>query len=242
MLDSALTCALLSRSGYEFLVVDLQHSPFDVRRIEAVIGSCVGTTCSPLARVLPGRPDQIGWILDLGAHGVVVPLVNTPDDAKRAIDQCKYPPRGRRSIGAVRNLMFRGADYADVADDDVACIIQIEHVDALANLDSILDVGDIDAIMPGHIDLARSMGYKLQYGPASIPTEVTAAIAEIEQAAKKRSIPVIPVPGSLPEIEVALAKGHRVICCGTDFHTFRAAIERQIQDCRDLAAGLADPS
>ncbi|MGW8813041.1 HpcH/HpaI aldolase family protein [Gordonia terrae] len=237
MMESALSSALVARSGFDFLVIDLQHSPFDLRRVEAVIGSCVGTSCSPIARVHPDRPDQIGWVLDMGAHGVVVPLVNSPDDARKAIDACRYPPRGRRSIGAVRNLMYRGDSYLDAADDDVACVVQIEHVDALDNLDSILDVGDIDAIMPGHIDLARSMGYTLRYGPSeALPAEVSQALTAINESARKRSIPVIPVPGSMPEIEKALADGHRIVCCSTDFHTFKAAVEQRIADCRRLAS------
>lgn len=236
MLDSSLSSALLARSGYDFLVIDLQHSPFDLRRVESVIGSCVGTSCSPLARVHPGRPDEIGWILDMGVHGVVVPLVNSRDDARRAVDACRYPPKGRRSIGAVRNLMYRGDAYLDVADNDVACVVQIEHVDALENLGSILDVEGIDAVMPGHIDLARSMGYSLRYGPSEgIPVEVTAAIKVINDAALKRSIPVVPVPGSLAEVENALLEGHRTICCSTDFHTFKAAIEQRVTECRRLA-------
>lgn len=236
MLDSSLSSALLARSGYDFLIIDVQHSPFDLRRIESVIGSCGGTSCSPLARVQPERPDQIGWLLDMGVHGVVVPLVNSEEDARRAVDACRYPPRGRRSIGAVRNSMYRGDAYLDVADDDVACVVQIEHVDALDNLDSILDVEGIDAVMPGHIDLARSMGYSLRYGPsAGIPDEVTSAIKVINDAARKRSIPVVPVPGSLAEIETAISDGHRIICCSTDFHTFQAAIDQRLDECRRLA-------
>ncbi|WP_406724495.1 aldolase/citrate lyase family protein [Streptomyces sp. GD-15H] len=239
MLDSSMSAMVLARLGYQFLVLDVQHSPFDLRQIESAVAACVGTPCSPLARVLPDRPDQIGWVLDLGVDGVVVPLVNSPEAAAQAVSACRYPPTGRRSMGAVRNILVRGEAYPDDADGDVACVIQIEHIDAIANIDAILDVEGIDAIMPGHIDLARSMGHRLSYGPSvsnAVPQDVIDALRVVEDAGRKRSIPVIPVTGGSAEVGSALAAGHRVICCNTDFHALKNAAAEQLTQCWSATA------
>ncbi|MFF0145641.1 aldolase/citrate lyase family protein [Amycolatopsis sulphurea] len=96
-----------------------------------------------------GRPDQIEWVLDQGADGVMVP----PGEQRRGRAARRYPPRGSRSVGGVRNLLERGPGYLSGA-DDVVCIVQIEHVAALSNLDENLAVPGIDLVTPGHVDLA----------------------------------------------------------------------------------------
>lgn len=237
LLDGSISMSLIARAGYDFAVLDLQHAPFDTLRIEGALAACQGTQCSPLARVRPGRPDQIEWMLDMGAHGIVVPLVNTAHDAQTAADACRYPPLGRRSMGAGRSLLTRGHEYPEWSNDDVVCIVQIEHHEAVQNIEAILDTPGIDAIMPGHVDLAGSMGYRLSYGASVsnvVPTPVADAIAHIEQAARARSIPVIPVTGNVSETSAALSQGHHIVCVSTDYHTFRAAASDQVRQCRAL--------
>lgn len=235
MLDGGGSARLLSRMGFDFLIFDLQHAGFDLTAIETVLGASRGTECSPLARVRPNRPDQIEWVLDLGAHGVVVPMVGSAADARVAVDACRYPPRGRRSVGAIRNILERGEDFMSQANDDVLCIIQIEHVDAVERIDEILDVGGIDAVLPGHVDLALSMGHQLSYGSTisnTVPTAVADAIATVEESCASRSIPVIPVTATDDEVRMAAATGHRIICCNTDFHLLRESAAQLLHACR----------
>jgi 4-hydroxy-2-oxoheptanedioate aldolase len=238
MLDGGASARLLAHIGYDFVVFDLQHGAIDLAGIEAVLGSVKGTPCTPIARVHPRRPDQIEWVLDLGAHGVVVPMVNSAEDARLATNACRYPPRGRRSVAALRNILVRGPDYTEQANSDVMCIVQIEHVDAVERIDEILDVEGVDAVMPGHVDLAASMGYAMNYGSSvsnTVPAEVAQAMARIESACAARSIPVIPVTGTSEEFAQAWNKGQRIVCANTDFHLFLAAARAQLTACRRIA-------
>ena len=238
MLDGGASARILAHLGYDFLVFDLQHGAIDLAGIEAVLGAVKGTSCAPIARVHPRRPDQIEWVLDLGAHGVVVPLVNSAADAALATNACRYPPRGRRSVAALRNLLVRGSDYMQHANDDVMCIIQIEHVEAVERIDQILDVEGIDAVLPGHVDLALSMGHAMSYGSTvsnTVPPAVAQAMDRIESACAARGIPVIPVAGTPQEFEVAARKGQRIACCNTDFHLFLSASAAQLSACRAIS-------
>lgn len=238
MLDGGASVRVLAHLGYDFLVFDLQHGAIDLAGIEAVLGGVKGTACTPIARMHPRRPDQIEWVLDLGAHGVVVPMVNSAADALLATAACRYPPRGRRSVAALRNVLVRGADYMHQANDDDVCIIQIEHIEAVERIDEILDVPGVDAVLPGHVDLALSMGHTMSYGSSvsnTVPAEVSEAMARIESACAARSIPVIPVAGTTQEFERAWRKGQRIACCNTDFHLFMSAAAAQLAACRTIA-------
>lgn len=240
MLDGGASARVLAHLGYDFLVFDLQHGAIDLAGIEAVLAGVMGTPCTPVARVHARRPDQIEWVLDLGAHGVVVPMVMSAEDAALATAACRYPPRGRRSVAALRNVLVRGSDYMHQANDDVVCIIQIEHIEAVQRIDEILDVQGIDAVLPGHVDLALSMGHTMRYGASvsnTVPTEVAQAMARIEAACAARSIPVIPVTGSTQEFELAMQRGQRIACCNTDFHLFMGAASAQLAACRAIAQG-----
>ncbi|VTU25280.1 HpcH/HpaI aldolase family protein [Variovorax sp. PBL-E5] len=235
MMDGGASARLLAHLGYDFVVFDLQHGAIDLAGIEAVLGGVKGTECAPIARVHPRRPDQIEWALDLGAHGVVVPMVNSAADARLAVDACRYAPQGRRSVAALRNVLQRGNGYMTKANDDVVCIIQIEHIEAVERIDEILAVKGIDAVMPGHVDLALSMGHTLSYGGSvsnTVPQEVTDAIARVESACAARGLPVIPVAGTPQEFARAQQRGQRIACCNTDFHLFLQAAGAQLQACR----------
>lgn len=240
MLDGGATARLLAHIGYDFVICDLQHGAMDLTGIEAVLAGVKGTAATPLVRVPPRRPDQIEWVLDLGAHGVVVPMVNSATDAEMATGACRYPPRGRRSVAALRNILERGSDYLQHANDDVVCIIQIEHIDAVERIDEILDVEGIDAVLPGHVDLALSMGHALNHGSSVsnvVPAEVGQAMAHIEAACSARSIPVIPVTGTIEQFERAHGAGHKIVCCNTDFHLFLGAAAAQLTACRSISQG-----
>ncbi len=235
MMDNGASAGILAHLGYDFIVIDQQHAAIDLAGLQASIGATKETACTPLVRVHPRRPDQIEWALDLGAQGAVVPMVNSAADARLAADACRYPPTGRRSVAALRNVLERGKDYMRRSNDDVTCVIQIEHFEAVERIDEILDVAGIDAVMPGHVDLAMSMGHTIDYGSSVsnvVPDEVERAMEKIEAACAARSIPVIPVVGSPDEYATALGRGHKIACCNTDFHLFMSAAADQLAACR----------
>jgi 4-hydroxy-2-oxoheptanedioate aldolase len=112
----------------------------------------------PLAR--PSRNDfaEIGKLLDAGAYGVILPMIDTAEDARRLVDAVRYPPRGRRSFGPARGLLYGGADYAERADDELLAFAMIETSQGLANLDAIAAVEGLDGLFIGPTDLSLALG------------------------------------------------------------------------------------
>ena len=148
---------IYAHAGYDWLFVDLEHSPMEARQALDII-TAVDSRVPCVVRVPWNDEAHIKKALDIGATGIIVPLVNTVEDAKRAVDRCKYPPQGVRSVGITRaqrfDLDFDG--YMQRANDEVAVIVQIEHVDAARNIDAILDVPGIDGVFVGPFDLSAS--------------------------------------------------------------------------------------
>ena len=141
------------------------------------------TRAAPMARVPWNDPAIVMKMLDAGAYGLICPLVNSAEEAERFAKACRYPPRGYRSSGPIRALIYGGADYFDHADDTIVTFAMIETTDALANLDGILAVEEIDAVYIGPSDLSLSLGCK----PGLDRTEpvVVEAIETILAAAKR---------------------------------------------------------
>ena len=155
---SPLVAEQLGALGFDWLVVDGEHSPVDIQTMVQMFQAISIGSSIPMARVHWNDAVEIKRILDGGAYGVVVPCVNSPDEAARAVAACRYPPDGSRGFGPGRGMLYGGPDYAAHANEEIACIIQIETVRAAETVDEILSVPGIDAVMIGPADLAMDMG------------------------------------------------------------------------------------
>ncbi len=149
---------LLSRSGADWICFDLQHGLMDYSDLTRLLPAVTVTPVTPLVRVAANQPDQIGKALDAGAQGIIVPVVNTAEDASSAVASCFYPPAGQRSCGPMRDAMLEGLSYLASANDEVACILMIETEEGLANLDSIAAVEGVTALFIGPMDLCYGLG------------------------------------------------------------------------------------
>ncbi len=159
-LGSITAARFLARCGFAWLTVDIEHSLVDWETATHMFASIADAGCTALARVPANRHDHIKRVLDNGAHGVVVPMVNSRAEAEAAVSACLYPPRGTRSVGgSVHSLNFQcsPSDYYARIDDEVLIILQCEHLQAVENADRIFSVPRIDAIFVGPNDLAASM-------------------------------------------------------------------------------------
>ena len=156
--NSSLNAEIMANCGFDWLCVDMQHGLIDFGDAVPMIQAIATTDCVPLVRVPWNEPYQIMQVLDAGAYGVIIPLINNKADAEKAVASCKYPPAGKRSSGAARAAYSWGSDYKDFANDEVLCIVMIETQEALNNLDEILSTPGIDAAYIGPSDLAYAIG------------------------------------------------------------------------------------
>ena len=157
MMPSAYSAELMAHQGFDWLTVDMQHGVIDYADCVSMITAINTTSTIPFVRVPWNDPAIIMKVLDAGAYGVVVPLINTRADAEAAVAACRYPPQGIRSNGANR-AMFYGGDYVSQANEQIACIPMIETKQAIENLDDILSVPGVDAIYVGPSDLSFALG------------------------------------------------------------------------------------
>jgi 2-dehydro-3-deoxyglucarate aldolase/4-hydroxy-2-oxoheptanedioate aldolase len=177
---SPVAAEILSGAGFDWLIVDLEHSPGGFDNLQSQVQAMNGSGVVPFARAPWNDPVAIKRILDTGVMGVLVPYVNTRAEAEAAVAACKYPPRGIRGVagspraaGYTRNTM----PYLTAANDETIVITAVETREAVDNLDEILQVQGLDGIFIGPVDLASSLGY---LGDPSQP-EVQELISVIEE-------------------------------------------------------------
>jgi len=176
---SPVAAEIMSRSGFDWLIVDMEHAPGGFENLQAQLQAMNGTGVVPFARAPWNDMVAIKKILDTGVMGVLVPYVNTCAEAEAAVAACKYPPRGVRGVaGSPRAAGYTGnmMPYLTSANDQTIVMIAVETVEAVENLDGILEVEGLDGIFIGPVDLASSLGH---LGDPSQP-QVQEMIARIE--------------------------------------------------------------
>jgi 4-hydroxy-2-oxoheptanedioate aldolase len=148
----------MAHQGWDSLTIDLQHGVVDYSAMVTMLQAISTTETVPVVRVPWLEPGILMKTLDAGAYGVICPMVNSRVDAQNLVAWTHYAPRGTRSFGPVRAVLYGGADYAQNADDTIVALAMIETAKALDNLDDILSVEGLDAIYIGPSDLALSLG------------------------------------------------------------------------------------
>jgi 4-hydroxy-2-oxoheptanedioate aldolase len=159
-LGSITASRFLARSGLAWLTVDIEHSLVDWETATHIFASVADAGCTALARVPANRHDHIKRVLDNGAHGIVVPMVNSRAEALAAVAATKFPPVGNRSVGGsahALNFDASASEYYAHANDEILVVLQCEHIQAVEDADAIFSVPGIDAIFVGPNDLAASM-------------------------------------------------------------------------------------
>ena len=158
-LPSAETAEILAGLGFDWLWVDMEHTPFSVRDVQNIVQATNGR-CPCIVRTPSDDEVWIKRVLDAGAAGVIIPHVSTPEAARDIVRFCKYPPDGTRSVGVARahGYGLSTNEYMVRANNDIAVILQIEDVEGVGNAESIASVDGVDAIVVGPYDLSGSMG------------------------------------------------------------------------------------
>jgi 2-keto-3-deoxy-L-rhamnonate aldolase RhmA len=195
----------LSKVGFDWLLLDSEHGPLSFETMQSMMQAMSGTDCIPLVRPQWNDMVVIKRILDLGAYGVLIPWINSKEEAEYAVRACKYPPEGLRGFGPRRAGMF-DPDYHKTANDEILISVQIETQAALDNLDDILSVKGIDACYIGPSDLSWSLGFG--WPPKWDEPRYLEAIDRILETAQKRRKPA-GMFCTLNNIEWAIKKGFK---------------------------------
>lgn len=211
-LSSPEVVEILCGAGFDWLFLEAEHAPASPLTLQHMMIAARDTPC--VVR-LPNH-DEI-WVkraLDMGAAGVIVPQVNTADQARAVVRFAKYAPLGQRGVGVSRahGYGYAVADYIARANDDTAVIVQAEHIEAVRNIDAITDVPGLDAVLIGPYDLSASMG---KMGQVNDP-EVVAAINVVASAACRKNLKLRFFGVSVEAVKPYLAEGFTLIAAGVD--------------------------
>ena len=174
-IPSSFSAEVMANQGWDSLTIDMQHGVIDYPNALQMLQAISTTETTPLARVNWNEPGQIMKILDAGCYGIICPMVSNKEEAERFVQACMYPPRGYRSFGPVRGLIYGGADYADHANDEILKLAMIETKESLDILDEIMSTDGVDGIYIGPADLSLAIGEK----PGFDRAEDTKAYSEI---------------------------------------------------------------
>ena len=174
-------------AGFQWLLIDGEHAPNDVRSTLAQLQAVAAYPAQPVVRAVEGNTALIKQLLDIGVQNLLVPMVDTPEQAQALVAATRYPPEGVRGVGAAVARASRwGArrDYLNEANGEVCLLVQAETTTALANLAAICDVKGVDGVFIGPADLAASMGHRGNPGHPDVQAAIEQAIATIVASGK----------------------------------------------------------
>ncbi|MEM1994889.1 MAG: aldolase/citrate lyase family protein [Nitrososphaerales archaeon] len=231
---------IIGSVGFDFVVFDMEHAPLDFGIVQSMMQAMSYSETTPLIRVAWNDLVLFKQALDIGAHGLVIPWVNSGDEAEYAVKAAKYPPRGIRGFGP-RRAALRDRDYTATADSETMLIVQIETKTALNNLDSIFSVDGVDACFIGPMDFTMSLGI---LGQLEHPSFEEALVKVVESSKKHNVIPgiaTVPIEGRgyMPDLAKVLGMGFKMISLGYDLGFLRKSAAELLSSAISLASGQA---
>ncbi len=216
MIGHPVVAEVLAGEGFDWLAVDMEHTATDIRTFQEIALALKGTSCDLLARLPCCDPHLAKLVLDAGATGIIVPSVNTPEQAQQAVAMAKFPPEGTRGASLCRATDFgrNFETYYREHNQRVIVVVMLEHVDAVENVDAILQTPGIDATFIGPYDLSASLG---KAGELNDP-EVVAAQQRILGACRAHGVAagIHVVPIDPQQVRQRVAEGFCFVACGLD--------------------------
>ena len=236
-IGNSFSAETMAHQGWDTLTIDLQHGVIDYQTMVTMLQAISTTPTVPIVRVPWLEPGIIMKSLDAGAYGLICPMVNTREDAQKFVAWTHYAPRGTRSFGPVRALLYGGADYPQHANDTIVRFAMIETAQALDNLDAIMSVEGLDAVYIGPSDLSLALGCRPVFDDVDPP--VAQAIDHILERARAYGLQA-GVHNGAPEVALGrIAKGFRFVTVGSDARLMAAGAQQALAKMR---AGAAKPS
>lgn len=217
---------ILAPHGFDWLCVDMEHSPVGLDQCRGLMAATQAAGLAALVRVGENHPRLIKRVMDAGADGVIAPMVNTRAEAEQAVASVRYPPQGKRGVGLSRaqGYGYGFEAYRDWVHASSVVVVQAEHIQAVENIEEIIAVEGVDAVMVGPYDLSASMGMPGQFHRP----EVWKAMDAVVEACARRSVPfgfhvVQPDPDQAME---KIRQGATFLAYGTDFYFLSDAARR----------------
>lgn len=228
-MGSGYLAEVLGHCGFDAVTVDLQHAPFGFDQAVHLLQAISATPAVPLARCAGLTLAEINKLLDAGAYGIICPLIDSVDEAASFARSCRYPPRGVRSFGPARGLLYGGSDYLAKADDEILSLAMIETPNALDQIERIMDVEELSGVYVGPSDLGISMGL----GPNAWPDDrITQAIEHILKVAHARGKYAGIFCGPAEMGEACTKLGYDLVTPGNDVTLLRAGASERIDGVR----------
>lgn len=216
-------------AGFDWVVIDGEHAPNDIPLLSAQLQAVLASPSHPVVRVPVGDPALIKQVLDIGAQTILVPMVETAEQAAALVRATRYPPAGIRGVGAAlgrASAYSRIADYLDTANDQICLLVQVESRAALAAIEAIAAVDGVDGIFIGPSDLAADMGLLGQPGAPAVLAAIEDALTRIQAAGKPAGI--LTLDHALARLYVAM--GTTFVAIGADVLLLAAATTRLRQE------------
>ncbi len=214
-IPSAFSAEVMAHQGWDSCTIDMQHGVIDYPNALSMLQSISTTETTPLARVNWNEPGQIMKILDAGCYGIICPMVSNRKEAENFIKACQYPPKGYRSFGPIRGLLYGGANYAKHADGEILKLAMIETKEALDKLDEILDTPNLDGIYIGPADLSLAVGEEPGFDRPE-NTKAYKQILRILEAAKNRNLLAGIHNATGDYAKKMISKGFNLVTVGSD--------------------------
>jgi 2-dehydro-3-deoxyglucarate aldolase len=231
---------IMAKAGFDWLTVDMEHSAITLHQTQQLIQIIELSEVTPLVRVGENNPDLIKRVMDVGSHGVIVPMVNTKEDAIKAVNAVKYPPVGTRGVGLARaqgyGLEFE--KYKEWVNRESIVIIQIEHIKAVNNLEEILAVAGVDGFIVGPYDLSGSIG---RPGEFEHP-DVIVALKRVREISEKMNVAsgFHVIPPDYKDVLKKIKEGYSFIAFSLDTlflgNTCREGLRKLKAECSELKA------
>ncbi len=237
-IPSGFSAEVMAQCGFDSVTVDMQHGVQDYQSMIQCFQAMQAHPVTPMVRVPWNEPGIIGKVLDGGAYGVICPMINTKEEAERFVQYAKYPPRGTRSNGPIRAMMYGSAGtYQQTANDETLCIPMIETKTAVENLESILDVKGVAGVYIGPSDLGFSYG--LHPTLDRTEPEIIKIYERIVKECDKRGIfPGIHCSGAAGAA-LAIERGFKLVTIMNDSGLLAMSAKSHITETRKNSGGKA---
>ena len=231
-IPNSFTAEAMSKMGWDSLTIDLQHGQNDYSTSIAMLQGISNGTAAPLARVPWNEAGIIMKILDIGALGIIAPMINTKEECERFVSYCYYPPKGQRSFGPMRAQLTYGDEYFAQANENIITMAMIETEQAVSNLDAIMSVPELTGVYIGPADMSISYGMQPKFDVKENP--VYSKIQLVAETAKKHNKIAGIHNGSVSYSKEMIDIGFKFITIGSEFRFMSMHAKNIIDEMKNL--------